>query len=79
MSRLDHAIRKLQRRLAEPEEDVNDWDLEYFPRAKWMRRRTHERLLEKGLQLVERRDAVWMVGAARLVMRRGWLGPDGGT
>ena len=74
MSRLDCAIRKLQRRLASPGEDVNDWDLDFFPRAKWMRRRTHGMLVEKGLDLVERRDGVWMVGAARLLSRFGW--PD---
>jgi len=72
MGRLDSAIRKLQRRLADPDDDVNDWDLEYFPKPKWMRCRTHERLVEKGLELVERRDAVWMEGATRLLNRLGW-------
>jgi hypothetical protein len=71
MTRLDSAIRKLQRKLANPEEDVNDWDLEHFPKPKWMRWRTHERLVEKGLELVERRDAVWMKGAARVLARLG--------
>lgn len=74
MSRLDCAIRNLQRKLADPDEDVNDWDLEYFPKPKWMRRRTHERLVERGLELVERRDAVWMEGATRLLNRLGWPG-----
>jgi len=72
MGRLDSAIRKLQRKLADPDDDVNDWDLEYFPKPKWMRCRTHERLVEKGLELVERRDAVWMEGATRLLNRLGW-------
>jgi hypothetical protein len=76
MSRFDCAIRKLQRRLANPGEDVNDWDLEYFPKPMWMRYRTHEKLVNKGLELVERRDSVWMIGAARLLSRLGGWPPN---
>jgi hypothetical protein len=37
-----------------------------------MRLSTYERLVEKGLRLIERRDEVWMTGAARLLSRIGW-------
>ena|SRR5579862_34023 len=75
MTRLDHAIRKLQRRLAEPDDDVDYWDLDYFPRAKWMRRRTHARLEQRGLLLAEKRDHAWFCSVAPFFARHGW--PEG--
>jgi len=71
MGRLDCAIRKLRRKPVDPDDDVSDWDLEYFPKPKGMRCGTHERLVEKRLELVARRDAVWIAGAARLLTRLG--------
>lgn len=76
MDRLDYGIRKLQRRLAGPDDDVNDWDLEYFPKPKWMRRRTHERLEQRGLRMADRRDEAWAYGFGRFLTRHGLLDGD---
>jgi hypothetical protein len=62
-------IRRLQKRLA-PDEDPNDYVVEWVPdRPKGMRRATYRRLVQRLEQLVDKRDAYLEPGLLRLFAR----------